>query len=99
MDAKKFYSVLTEYFCDYIISWMEKKFCCSFLFPSYFFVGLHKNIFALLRKKNLPVAHEYQYHFYNEARPTDFLRRSIRVFEYALSMASGWKRTKHWYQI
>ena len=60
-----------------------------FLFPSYFFVGLHNNIFALLRKKDLPVAHEYQFQFYNEARPINFLRRSIRVFECALSMASG----------
>jgi len=32
--------------------------------------------------------------FYNEARPIDFLRRSIRVFEYALRMASGWKTDK-----
>ena len=31
-------------------------------------------IFVQCVKKNLPVAHEYQYQFYNEARPIGFLR-------------------------
>ena len=89
MDGKKFCSVLTEYFCDYIISWMAKKIVVFVCFHR-IFVGLHKNIFALLRHKKLTCG-PYQYHFYNEARPIDFLRRTIRVFEFTQRMVSGWK--------
>ena len=71
---------------------MDGKKKLLYLFVSIVFLLAYiKTFLHYFDIKNLPVAHEYQYHFYNEARRIDFLRRSIRVFEFTQRMVSGWK--------
>ena len=67
MEGKKFILFWLNMFCDCIISWMAHKYYYRVLLPWYVLVAYIK-LFLHYFEKNVPMAHDYQYHFYNEAR-------------------------------